>query len=338
MGWMFPLLAVLSLMMNGSMHLRRLHRVSRGVSSIERGPPATTMPMNQNKPAKTPIIAATAPPIPIEDDNSPFGYIAGEIRRQIKTQSDYPDSSYTLGLTKTDNSGDTIAAESMLKPKKKRKEEEKPAPTIKRPKYVEPYYAKVEPAAVADKRSAIKEATSSKITQEATTPKINQKTIPSNINKEALSPDASFSACLLIRDDNDILNEWIAYHYHVLKMRRLIVAVDPGSETSPADLLDQWRDTIEIDLWTDQNYMPQEFLDTGSPPAEEIKYITKFKDVSKEEMMGINTHRYRQRVFLTECFKQVKMEKRTWAVHVDTDEYVVPSKFVCGWCVQTRDG
>jgi hypothetical protein len=28
----------------------------------------------------------------------------------------------------------------------------------------------------------------------------------------------SFSACLLIKDDNDILNEFIAYHYHVLKV------------------------------------------------------------------------------------------------------------------------
>jgi hypothetical protein len=53
---------------------------------------------------------------------------------------------------------------------------------------------------------------------------------PSNLD---LSPQATFSACLLIKDDNDILSEWIAYHYHVLKMRRLVVAVDPLSIESP---------------------------------------------------------------------------------------------------------
>jgi hypothetical protein len=37
----------------------------------------------------------------------------------------------------------------------------------------------------------------------------------------------------LIKDDNDILNEWIAYRYHFLNLRHMIVAVDPISATSP---------------------------------------------------------------------------------------------------------
>jgi hypothetical protein len=33
-------------------------------------------------------------------------------------------------------------------------------------------------------------------------------------NPLSLAPNATFSACLLIKDDNEILNEWLAYHYH----------------------------------------------------------------------------------------------------------------------------
>ena len=307
MGWMFPILAVMSLIMNGSMHLRRLHRVSRGASSIERGPPATTVPsIQQEQPVQTAdIVESAIPETPTEeeeeiDDNSPFGHIAGEIRRQMKTQSDYPASTYTLGL------------------KKKTTKDKAPGGTKKAPKQVMKEKNAIPRAGVGKESVAVAAEIS---------PRIETDQRSTSVGAEA-KDDVGFSACLLIRDDNDILNEWIAYHYHVLNMKRLIVAVDPGSETSPIAVLDPWRDIMEIDLWNDDDYMPNRFLDTGMPPAEDIKNITKFKDVSNKEMLEINIHRYRQRVFLTECFKQVKEEKRSWAVHVDTDEYVVPSKYL----------
>ena len=48
----------------------------------------------------------------------------------------------------------------------------------------------------------------------------------------------AFSACLLIKDNNIILPEWLAYHYTVLPLRRLIVAVDTLSHTDPSQILD----------------------------------------------------------------------------------------------------
>ena len=152
-----------------------------------------------------------------------------------------------------------------------------------------------------------------------------EKAVVPKLEKE-FSKTENLSACLLIRDDNDILNEWIAYHYHALRMTRLIVAIDPNSETDPTPLLDVWRDLIEIDVWTDDMYMSEEFLKTKLPPTEDIKNITKFKNITPQEMMEINIHRYRQRYFLTKCFEKLKKESRTWVVHIDTDEYVVPSK------------
>jgi len=52
----------------------------------------------------------------------------------------------------------------------------------------------------------------------------------------------SFAACVLMKDDNIILPEWLAYHYEVLPLRRLIVAVDPFSKTNPDKILDAYRD------------------------------------------------------------------------------------------------
>jgi len=96
-------------------------------------------------------------------------------------------------------------------------------------------------------------------------PLVNQNETKATTDENSiLSGDTSSSAfCLLIKDDNDILSEWIAYHYHVFRMRRLIVAVDPTSETSPQPILDRWRDNFELDytLWRDEDYAPDYFVE-----------------------------------------------------------------------------
>lgn len=42
--------------------------------------------------------------------------------------------------------------------------------------------------------------------------------------------------------------------------------------------------------------------------------------------MQISNHRYRQRVFLNQCLLKSKLLGQTWTMHIDTDEYVIPSK------------
>lgn len=93
-------------------------------------------------------------------------------------------------------------------------------------------------------------------------------------SKLSLSPKADLSACLLVKDDNDILSEWIAYHYHALNMRFLIVAVDPHSIQSPSSILAKWKllTDLEIIEWNDEMYMPQYFLKNGQAP---LKYLQK---------------------------------------------------------------
>jgi hypothetical protein len=95
----------------------------------------------------------------------------------------------------------------------------------------------------------------------------------------ALADNTTFSACLLIKDDNAILSEWIAYHYHTVNLRHLVVAIDPSSVESPMKILNRWRRMTNMDIfeWTDSDYMPQTFLDTGYPPKEYLQDESEFE-------------------------------------------------------------
>lgn len=69
------------------------------------------------------------------------------------------------------------------------------------------------------------------------------------------------AACLLVNDENPRLPEWIAYHYHILPLRHLIVAVDPGSRVSPSEILGRWADDglnmgLNVKIWDEDDYLP----------------------------------------------------------------------------------
>jgi hypothetical protein len=149
---------------------------------------------------------------------------------------------------------------------------------------------------------------------------------PSNLD---LSPQATFSACLLIKDDNDILSEWIAYHYHVLKMRKIIVAVDPLSTESPSHILQRWSMTdLEIFEWSDEQFMPDHFIKTGEVPPAKPRLVSTIekKHNSQADITEIIRHRYRQRVFYAKCIRDLRDKGSSWTIHIDTDEYAVPNK------------
>jgi hypothetical protein len=142
-----------------------------------------------------------------------------------------------------------------------------------------------------------------------------------------------FSACLLVKDDNDILNEWIAYHYHVLGLRYIIVAIDAKSRTSPSALLDQWRQFgLEIEEWTDEMFMPDIYFQKAYHLQPRLVKIKKNKhkwlegiddpEVKREYYNTIQDHRFRQITFLASCTRRLRDQGRTWMIHIDTDEYV----------------
>ena len=141
----------------------------------------------------------------------------------------------------------------------------------------------------------------------------------------------SFSACMLIKDDNDILNEWLAYHYHTIGLRYVIAALDSTSKTSPNEIFDKWRKIgMEIEVWKDEMFMPDMFFKKQyhlMPRLVKIKrnkhkWIDKM-DTKEDEVklaLAINDHRFRQITFLSNCTRALRAKKRTWMVHIDTDE------------------
>lgn len=121
----------------------------------------------------------------------------------------------------------------------------------------------------------------------------------------------TFSACLLVMDDNHRLVEWLAYHYHVLPLRYLIVAVDPRSKTSPTEILNRYRQLgMYIQEWTDYDFLNEKLANNIVP--DDARFQVKR-----------DRHRARQKVFYKSCLLRMKQANRTYVTLHDTDEYVV---------------
>jgi hypothetical protein len=79
---------------------------------------------------------------------------------------------------------------------------------------------------------------------------------------ESTAPSSFLSICLLMKDDNDILPEWLSYHYHAVALRHLIIAIDPSSQTTPVGILERFTQHLphfRFTLWSDVDYMPEWF-------------------------------------------------------------------------------
>jgi hypothetical protein len=138
--------------------------------------------------------------------------------------------------------------------------------------------------------------------------------------KKEEEEEEGFSACLMIMDDNAHLIEWLAYHYQMLPLRRLIIAVDPRSETSPNEILQRWQTQqdpskhhrmIEITTWSDVDFMPPHNMDAHK----------KIPDWQTERITDL--HRKRQEHFYARCMSRLHYEGKGWTALFDTDEYIL---------------
>ena len=126
--------------------------------------------------------------------------------------------------------------------------------------------------------------------------------------------EPEFAACLLIMDDNHYLIEWLAYHFTVLPLKRLIVAIDPHSRTSPIEILRRYENLnisnnesplINITVWNDADF----------------KRVANLEKIQYEERY--DRHLERQDQFISSCLKQLYYE-RIWryVAIIDSDEYI----------------
>jgi hypothetical protein len=152
-------------------------------------------------------------------------------------------------------------------------------------------------------------------TMESDEPVAETVTIVSKNSTELFPKDPfTFSGCLLIKDANQLLPEWLAYHYTVLPLRRLIVAVDPLSLTQPDTIFDSFREIgMNITVWKDDW-----FIWEGRLSFTKNNYL-KPNSTSDEKF---KRHRYRQATFNARCTQALRREGRTWTMIIDPDEYL----------------
>jgi hypothetical protein len=127
---------------------------------------------------------------------------------------------------------------------------------------------------------------------------------PKSVKFHPASKD-SFSACLFVKDENHRLIEWIAYHYHAMKLEFLVVGVDETSQTSPQSVLDRWQGKIRTELWEQSVFATPEQMAHGRVEHER-NYL----------------HLKRQQLFYKQCIRYLKEQDRSWTLFIDADEYI----------------
>lgn len=124
-------------------------------------------------------------------------------------------------------------------------------------------------------------------------------------------PPTPLAACLLFKDDNDLFQEWLAYHYTMFSLRYLIVGEDYHNSHNPRSILHLYNDSnLQYWIWPPDHFTSLKHTVSGN--------VTKFQ-----------AHRalvVRQKHFVTQCLKFVQTQllpNVTWTALIDPDEYLV---------------
>jgi hypothetical protein len=139
-------------------------------------------------------------------------------------------------------------------------------------------------------------------------------------------PQTAFGACLLLKDDNDLLYEWIAYHYTVLPLGYLVIGTDLGSTQDPLDVLSRWDAIDDLQYWILQ---PDDFIHRHGNYYEKYNQSNDGNNntikTSSVDLKSYHHHALidRQKGFLTVCAEFLKQRGVGWTTFVDSDEFVV---------------
>jgi hypothetical protein len=110
------------------------------------------------------------------------------------------------------------------------------------------------------------------------------------------------AACLINLDDTIKLAEWLPYHYTVLPLSAVVIALDPKTSERAIhrtlQLIDLWKDKIDITLW------PNFILPERERRRKRVPYV-----------------RERQVYFAKRCLIYHKEKQRNWTLLTDNDEY-----------------
>jgi len=155
-------------------------------------------------------------------------------------------------------------------------------------------------------------------------PTTNRSSVMNNtfLDDEFNKPDASFSACLLVMDENFRLQEWIAFAYFTLRLRYIVVTVDPRSKQLPTKVLDLFRSELNMTIleWT---FISNIITDDSHLFTNRTKPLPE----TAPRNMVRKRHRVRQAGFYKACMKHLYERGKTWTVLYDADEFLVFNKY-----------
>ena len=126
-----------------------------------------------------------------------------------------------------------------------------------------------------------------------------------------LGKNESVGACLMIKEDNDLLYEWIAYHYTVLPLRYLYVGSDEGNMQDPDRVLGPWKvANTGLEYWI----------------ANASSFMHRHGKAERKEDSHHSFVR-RQRGFISTCTEFMKAQGLRWVTYIDSDEFLVMNRF-----------
>lgn len=134
-----------------------------------------------------------------------------------------------------------------------------------------------------------------------------------------------FGACIMVKDDNDLLYEWIAYHYTVLPLHYLVVGSDIDGTQDPAIVLNRWTEANITDLkfWILQ---PTDFIYRHGYRGNGSQVNARAMMTNESEAWKLYHHHLfvdRQKAFVTACTEILKKVGVDWTLYIDSDEFVV---------------
>jgi hypothetical protein len=139
--------------------------------------------------------------------------------------------------------------------------------------------------------------------------------------------NATMASCLLVNDDTVKLTEWLAYHYTVLPLSHLIVAIDPSSlkKGKIRSLLGLWKDRLDhLEIWSNDKWMtlgPREGW--RDPIYEKDGRLKRWFRFPKLPYARMQTHRRRQQHFVIKCMRRFQQLGQQWVLLTDTDEFLL---------------
>lgn len=123
----------------------------------------------------------------------------------------------------------------------------------------------------------------------------------------------------MVKDDNDLLYEWLAYHYTTLPLRYIVIGSDLNNRQHPDTVLRLWNNT-HLRSWV---LSADEFINKHGNYEALFSARTEFK--TEEERRSFHHHAliHRQKGFVTACTQILQREGVTWTIFIDSDEFLV---------------